>query len=124
MHADVKARKIQGRRGPEGKAIVVAVLERGGRVKAKVIDRRKKKDLQAFVREHVEPKSVLFNDALKSYDPTGSFRYFGSPHVKTLERDFTPEQRREFSIRREIVWESETPTDAEVRAKEIEFINT
>jgi hypothetical protein len=68
MHTDEKARKIQGRRGPMGKAIVAAVLERGGKVKTKVIDRRKKKDLQAFVREHVEPKSALYSDALKSYD--------------------------------------------------------
>jgi transposase-like protein len=68
MHADVKARKIQGRRGPEGKAIVAAVLERGGKVRAKVVDKRKKKDLQALVREHVEPKSALYSDALKSYD--------------------------------------------------------
>ena len=45
MHGDVKARKIQGRRGPEGKAIVAAVLERGGKVRAKVVDKRKKKDL-------------------------------------------------------------------------------
>jgi transposase-like protein len=68
MHKEAKARKIQGRRGPEGKAIVAAVLERGGRVKAKVIDRRKKKDLQALVRENVEPKSALYSDALKSYE--------------------------------------------------------
>jgi transposase-like protein len=68
MHADVKARKIQGRRGPEGKAIVAAVLERGGKVRAKVIDRRKKKELQALVRDNVEPKSALYSDALKSYD--------------------------------------------------------
>ncbi len=68
MHADVKARKIQGRRGPEGKAIVAAVLERGGKVRAKVVDKRKKKDLQALVRENVEPKSALYSDALKSYD--------------------------------------------------------
>src|SRR5580700_2198580 len=68
MHEDVKARKIQGRRGPEGKAIVAAVLERGGRVRAKVVDRRKKKDLQALVRENVEPKSALYSDALKSYE--------------------------------------------------------
>jgi transposase-like protein len=68
MHKDVKARKIQGRRGPEGKAIVAAVLERGGKVRAKVVDRRKKKDLQALVRENVEPKSALYSDALKSYD--------------------------------------------------------
>jgi transposase-like protein len=68
MHADVKARKIQGRRGPEGKAIVAAVLERGGKVRARVVDKRKKKDLQALVRENVTPGSVLYSDALRSYD--------------------------------------------------------
>jgi len=68
MHADVKERKIQGRRGPMGKAIVAAVLERGGKVKAKVIGRRKKKDLQALVRDHVEPNSTLYSDALPSYE--------------------------------------------------------
>jgi len=68
MHADVKARKIQGRRGPQGKAIVAAVLERGGKVRAAVVDRRKKKDLHALVRDNVEPKSALYSDALKSYD--------------------------------------------------------
>jgi transposase-like protein len=71
MHADVKERKIQGRRGPMGKAIVAAVLERGGKVKAKVIGRRKKKDLQALVRDHVEPNSTLYSDALPSYEGLG-----------------------------------------------------
>jgi len=73
MHADVKARKIQGRRGVEGKAIVAAVLERGSkgntsRVRAKVVEKRRKPQLQALVRENVEPKSALYSDALKSYD--------------------------------------------------------
>lgn len=68
MHKDVKARRIQGRTGVEGKAIVAAVLERGGKIRAKVVERRKKKDLQAFVREHVEAKSNLYSDALKSYE--------------------------------------------------------
>src|SRR6266446_3692583 len=68
MHEDVKARKIQGRRGPEGKAIVAAVLERGGKVRARVIEKRRKKNLQALVRENVEPKSALYSDALKSYE--------------------------------------------------------
>jgi len=71
MHKDVKARKIQGRRGPEGKAIVAAVLERGGRVRARVVDKRKKKDLQALVRENVEAGSALYSDALKSYEGLG-----------------------------------------------------
>ncbi|MGH9647627.1 MAG: IS1595 family transposase [Bryobacteraceae bacterium] len=68
MHADVKARRIQGRRGPEGKAIVAAVLERGGKVRAKVVDRRRKNQLQSLVRENVEPNSALYSDALKSYE--------------------------------------------------------
>jgi transposase-like protein len=73
MHKNVKERKIQGRRGVEGKAIVAAVLERGSkgnasRVVAKVVDSRRKPQLQALVRENVEPKSALFSDALKSYD--------------------------------------------------------
>ena len=62
MHADVKARKIQGRRGPMGKAIVAAVLERGGKVRATFVYRRKNKQLQALVRENVEPKSALYSD--------------------------------------------------------------
>jgi len=56
-------------------------------------------------------------------DLTGSLGYFGSPHSKAIAADFPPEQRRDMTIRREIIWESETATDAEVRAKEIEFIN-
>lgn len=67
MHKDLKARRVHGR-GPEGKAIVAAVLERGGKVRAKVVDHRRKTHLQALVREHVEPKSALYSDALKSYD--------------------------------------------------------
>jgi transposase-like protein len=72
MHADVKARKIQGRTGPEGKAIVAAVLERGGKVRAKVIERRRKTQLQALVRDNVEPNSALYSDALKSYEGLGA----------------------------------------------------
>jgi transposase-like protein len=69
MHRDVKERKLQGRRGgTQGKAIVAAVLERGGKVRAKVVDKRKKKDLQSLVRDNVELGSALFSDALKSYD--------------------------------------------------------
>jgi transposase-like protein len=67
MHKDVRARKITGR-GPEGKAIVAAVLQRGSKVRAKVVDTRKKKDLQAIVRNHVETGSNLYTDALKSYE--------------------------------------------------------
>jgi hypothetical protein len=36
--------------------------------------------------------------------------------------DFTEEQQREFTITREILWQSEDASDAEVRQKEIEYI--
>jgi hypothetical protein len=55
-------------------------------------------------------------------DRTNSINYFGSASSELIERDFTPEQRRDFTIRREILWESEDATVAEVTAKEIEFI--
>jgi transposase-like protein len=67
MHADDRARKIKGC-GPEGKAIVAAVLERGGKVRAKVMESRKKDVLQKLVRENVGAGSAVYSDALKSYE--------------------------------------------------------
>jgi hypothetical protein len=55
-------------------------------------------------------------------DLTGTFRYFGSPDSKRLEADFTPEQRRDFTIRREILWESKDAEDAAAKRMEAEFI--
>jgi hypothetical protein len=57
-------------------------------------------------------------------DLTGSINYFGSADRRLIERDFTPEQRRDFTIRREILWESETATDAEVSEHEVAFIRS
>ena len=36
--------------------------------------------------------------------------------------DFTEEEKRNFSIIREILWQSETATDTEVNKKEVEYI--
>jgi len=55
-------------------------------------------------------------------DRTDSIGYFGSPDSRVIEKDFTPEQRRDFIIRKQILWESETATNREVDAKEIELI--
>jgi transposase-like protein len=44
------------------------MLERGGKVRAGVVDTRRKKELQAAVREHVEAGAAIFSDELKSYD--------------------------------------------------------
>jgi hypothetical protein len=55
-------------------------------------------------------------------DRTDSINYFGSASSHLIEKDFTREQRRDFTIRKEIIWESESATDKEVTQKEIEFI--
>ena len=39
-----------------------------------------------------------------------------------MRRDFTPEQLRDFTIRKEILWEPEAATRSDVSRKEIEFI--
>lgn len=67
MHADQRKKKIFAP-GPHGKSIVAAVLERGGRVKAKVVSKRRKHQLHELVRENVEPGSALYSDALQAYD--------------------------------------------------------
>jgi len=55
-------------------------------------------------------------------DLTDSINYFGSANNELIEKDFTREQKKDFTIRKEIIWESETATDAEVSKKETEFI--
>ena len=49
MHADKRTEKIHGR-GLEGKAVVAAVLQRGGKGRAKVVSSRRKRELQALVK--------------------------------------------------------------------------
>jgi transposase-like protein len=47
--------------------MVVGLLERGGKVRVSVSKSRRKKELQAYVRAHIEPGAEVFTDALKSY---------------------------------------------------------
>jgi len=56
-------------------------------------------------------------------DLTDSINYFGSAGCDLIARDFSRKQRRDFSIRREILRESETATGAEVSRKEVHFIS-
>jgi hypothetical protein len=55
-------------------------------------------------------------------DRTDSINYFGCASSELIARDFTREQRRDFTIRREILWESESASHSEVSQKEAEFI--
>jgi transposase-like protein len=67
MHKHVRERKITGTGGKD-KTAVMAILERGGPIRAGVVPTRKKALIQAIVREHVTPGAEIFTDALKSYE--------------------------------------------------------
>jgi hypothetical protein len=54
-----------------------------------------------------------------------SFRYFGSPDIEVLNEDFRNlplEQQKDYTVRKEILWESEDCTDSELAEKEVELI--
>ena len=55
-------------------------------------------------------------------DLTDSINYFGSASDELIAKDFTREQRRAFTIGREILWASETASDSAVNRKEVEYI--
>ena len=55
-------------------------------------------------------------------DLTDSINYYGSADGELIAKDFTREQRRDFTIRKEILWESEDASDSEVSRKEVELI--
>jgi hypothetical protein len=55
-------------------------------------------------------------------DLTNSINYFGSADAKLIAADFTQDQRRHFSVTREILWQSETATDTEVSMTEVQLI--
>ncbi|CAN1574051.1 hypothetical protein MCETHM1_03520 [Flavobacteriaceae bacterium] len=55
-------------------------------------------------------------------DLTDTLNYFGSANSKFIEKDFTREQRKEFRIIKEVLFESENLTDQEINKKEVELI--
>ena len=55
-------------------------------------------------------------------DLTDSINYFGSANNNLIENDFAREQKRDFTIRKQIIWESATATDKEISEIEVEFI--
>lgn len=67
MQKHIREQKITGTGGKD-KTMVIGVLERGGKVRVAVSKSRRKKELQAYVRAHVEPGAEVFTDALKSYE--------------------------------------------------------
>jgi transposase-like protein len=74
MHKSKRARVITGTGGKD-KTAVMGILERGGKVRTKVVENTKKKTLQSEIREHVLAGSALFTDALKSYEGLDEFQH-------------------------------------------------
>lgn len=55
-------------------------------------------------------------------DLTGTLNYFGSANSNLIEEDFTEEEKRDFTIRKETLWESENALDNEVNGIEVLYI--
>jgi transposase-like protein len=66
MHKDKREAMIKGR-GSVGKVAVMGLLERNGKVRAKVIGNTTRETLHSEVKEHVEPGAELFTDQFSSY---------------------------------------------------------
>jgi transposase-like protein len=93
----------RGRPGPDShKAPVVAVLQRGGKVRSMHLDRVTGQNLKAVLRQHVDPKATLMTDELPAYRKPG--KHFaehqtvnhgkgeyvrGKAHVNTAEGYFS-----------------------------------
>jgi transposase-like protein len=85
-----RAAKIHGTGGMD-KSAVMGLLERHGpdghsRVRVKPIANRKKKTLTAEVRQHVEPGSNLYTDALASYEGLSEFEHGVIDHAESYVR--------------------------------------
>jgi len=57
-------------------------------------------------------------------DRTDNINYFGSADIDLISKDFTRDQRRRFTVTREILWESENATRADVTQKEVQIIKS
>lgn len=57
-------------------------------------------------------------------DRTNSINYFGSASSALIAADFSPEQRKSFTVTRDILWQSTTATRSEINSMEVHFILT
>jgi hypothetical protein len=55
-------------------------------------------------------------------DATNSINYFGSANSALIARDFSDDNRRSFTVTREVLWESDTASPGELSRKEVELI--
>lgn len=76
----------------------------------------------------MKPRFVIYiitypnNKIYIGQDRTNSMNYFGSANSKEIENDFSWDQMQDFSIRKQILWCSNTASISEVCKKEKELI--
>ena len=66
MHLSERKRRITGTGGAD-KTIVLGMLERGGRVRAKVMPNRKRESVQPEIRQNVQAGTALYSDEYAGY---------------------------------------------------------
>jgi transposase-like protein len=66
MHLSERKRRITGTGGAD-KTVVFGMLERGGRIRAKVMPNRKREALQPEIKEHVKVGAALYSDEWVAY---------------------------------------------------------
>jgi transposase-like protein len=68
MHKNVKARRITGQgRNTDDKIMVMGILERGGKVRTKILSDRKQETLHGAVKANVQSGTELFTDTFGAY---------------------------------------------------------
>ena len=68
MHKNVKARRITGQgRNTDDKIMVMGILERGGKIRTKIISDRKQETLNGEVKSNVEAGAELYTDTFGAY---------------------------------------------------------
>jgi transposase-like protein len=74
MHPDRRSKVILAR-GTKGKAAVIGILERGGKVRAESLRGRKRHELETKVRAHIKAGSAIYSDNFASYDRLNDYGY-------------------------------------------------
>ncbi len=104
------ARRVRGRRGrgAAGKQIVFGIFKRNGSVYTEIVPNCKAQTLQAIIRGHVAPETVIHSDGWRGYDglvDVGFKKHFrvnhsdnqfadGSNHINGIESFWSSAKRR------------------------------
>lgn len=83
-----KSRLGKRGRGSERKTPVVALVERGGRMRAKVVERVSAKELKGAIRENVRKSAAIMTDGFPSYRGLGREFKGGHETVNHGERQY------------------------------------